>query len=164
MLQFRGQANLGNVINERAYLVSMNAKEAIIESIRRGAIEGFNFYDSEHDLEMCVHCPPCHPEICDPVNCQRCFRESEAMESARRSALLQLGLLGGHEFDGDFSLSIGSADIQAFSRGEPLSRNGFALDSVRVNSDIMVLVSSAKFAMDGKSKIPGGLIVNASHN
>jgi hypothetical protein len=163
-MQFNHHASLGNVANERAYLVSMNAKETALESIRQGAIKGFDSYYSSHYLEMCIHCPPCHPKLCNPLKCQSCFRESEAMDSAKQSALLQFNLLEKHDFDSDFTVSIGSASIQAFSRAEPLSRNGFALDSVRINNDIEIGVSSDKFATDGKSRIPGGLIVDANYD
>ncbi len=164
ILQFGSYSDGRAVLNERAYLISMNSKEATLESLRQGALKGFDLYDSTHRLENCIHCPPCHPELCEPLKCQKCFRESEAMESAKQSALLRLNLLRFHTFDGDFSISIGSVNIQTFSRGEIASRNGFALDSIRVNNDIKIGVSSDKFGLDGSVKIPEGLIIYASHN
>lgn len=163
-MQFNSFSAKRSLVEERSYLVSMNAKETVLESIRQGALDGFRQYDSTHWIEMCMHCPPCHPDLCDPGKCQSCFRESEAMQSAQGAALLKLGALRSHDFDSDFSLSIGSADITAFSRAEPLSENGFALDSVRLNHDLEIGISSAKFGAGGSARIPGGLIVHASDN
>jgi hypothetical protein len=159
LLQSGGHARPGNVLNERAYLVLMNGKEAMLESLRQGAMRGFKDYDASHSLEACLHCPPCHPDLCEPVLCQHCFREREAAESARQGALTQAGLLDFHSFDDDFSLSFGQIEVQAFTRPEPLSLNGFAIDSVRVNQDIEIKISSAKFGLDGSGKIPGGVVV-----
>lgn len=164
IMQFNEYAGKRNLVEERAYLVSMNAKETALESMRQGALDGFGQYDSTHRIENCVYCPPCHPDLCDMAKCQSCFREREAMESARSSALLKLNLLRAHEFDNDFSISIGSADISAFSRAEPISANGFALDSIRINQDIVIGISSVKFAVYGSARIPGGMIIDAADN
>jgi hypothetical protein len=159
LLQFGSHQPARNVLEERSYLVLMNEKEAIIESLRQGSVRGFDKYDQSHSLEACLHCPPCHPDLCEPVKCQECFRESEAVESAIQGALGQAGLLAAHDFDDDFSLSFGAIGIQAFTRPEPLSRNGFALDSVRISNDVDIKISSAKFALEGSGKIPGGVAI-----
>lgn len=159
LLHFGGQIRPRNVLGERSYLVLMNEKEAILESLRQGAMRGFDDYDATHFLEDCLHCPPCHPDLCEPALCQQCFREREAAESARQGALAQAGLLKYHIFDDDFSLSFGLVEAQAFTRPEPISRNGFAIDSVRVNQDIEIKIESAKFGVDGSGKIPGGMVV-----
>ena len=46
--------NLSNAINaERFYRVQMNVKEVIIEAARQGAREGFQMYDSTHQISAC---------------------------------------------------------------------------------------------------------------
>lgn len=161
LLQYTGYTSTKSLINERAYLISMNVKEALIESARQGSLEGFRDYDSVHSVDDCIHCPPCHPELCDPVRCQTCFRESDARTSARTAALGHIEALRAHVFDPDFFVTIGPADIDEYTKADPAARNGFSLDSFRISAT-EISISSEKFGLEASARLPGGLIHNAS--
>jgi hypothetical protein len=162
LLQFNSYTSTKHIVTERIYLVSMNAKEVSVELLRQGALKGFVLYDSTHSLESCMHCPPCHPEFCNPVKCQECFREDEARAAARDMALAHFSQLATYSFDSDFSVALGAADVQVFTKADSVSRNGFSLHSLRIMQDIPISISSEKFSTRGTAKIPGGLIVNVS--
>ncbi len=147
---------------ERSYSRSMNVKENVLESLRQGAEEGFADYDTHHELEKCIHCPICHPDVCDPVKCMECFREHEAREQARQYALSRLDKLRSHVFDLDFEISIGDAEIDVFTYARPLAKNGFGLHSVRVRDDIVITIGSERFSLAGRAKIPGGVIIESA--
>ena len=147
---------------ERSYSLSMNVKENILESLRQGAEEGFVDYNEKHELEKCIHCPICHPDVCDPVRCMECFREHEAREQARLCALSRLDGLRGHVFDPDFDISIGDAEIDVFTYAQPLAKNGFGLHSVRIKKDITIRLGSEKFGMTGEARVPGGVSIESA--
>lgn len=149
------------LLTERSYSLSMNVKEAVIESIRYGAHEGYSQYDLEHDILMCKHCPVCLPAFCNPILCQQCFYESEARRHAKAAALARLEILKKCHFDQDFTISIGTADLEVHSTPDALSKNGFALDSIKLNNDVTIMLFSEKFNITGQSKLPGGMIINA---
>ncbi len=150
------------LLAERSYSLSMNVKENILESLRRGAEEGFADYDENHELEKCMHCPICHPDVCDPVRCVGCFREHEAREQARHYALSRLERLRGHAFDPDFDISISDVDIEVFTYAQPLAKNGFGLHSVKIRDDIAIRLDSERFGMTGEARIPGGVMIESA--
>lgn len=152
------------ILVERTYSISMNVKEIVLESLRQGAQEGFRGYDAAHDVEMCIHCPICTPRTCDPMKCQKCFSEHEARDQARQGAQAKLASLGAHAFDPDFDISVGEAEVDVFTRAEPLSKNGFALDSLKVSHDIRISLDSEKLGIEGQAEIPGGLMIYAGNS
>ncbi len=145
---------------ERTYSLSMNVKESILELLWQGALAGFDNYNLDHDIAMCIHCPACHPKTCDPAKCQKCFRESEARAAAKAHSLASSGKLKLHSFDPDFDVSIGSIQIEAYTRPDPMSKNGFALHSVGITDNIPILISSEKFGIHGETTIPSGVIID----
>jgi len=128
---------------ERSYGLMMNSKEVVLESARQGAVSGFKAYDATHDLSSCVHCldagclPPAvppPPNFCDVALCSRCFRESEAREAARVSAVANVLALSSHGFDDGRRLVSGPPfppSLEIFTRPDPLAKNGFSLDGIR---------------------------------
>lgn len=166
-----GSIDLSKAVSvERAYGVQMNAKEAAIESVRHGALYGFTEYDNSHDINLCRHCPDsfCIPSVppaappnyCDPLLCSRCFREPDARMAAEQHAIAGLDLLRNHQFDADFELQLGQPSIEAFTRAEPLSKNGFALGHVRFRSDLAMNASSPKLGLSAYGRLPGGMVID----
>lgn len=154
------------VAAERAYGIQMNAKEAVMESVRSGAASGFLAYDSVHSLENCTHCidhgcavsDPPPPNYCDEILCGGCFRESDAREAAVISAEGRLAALRLHAFDGDFNVSVGGAGLEAFLAPDAAAKNGFALSGVRFRAPLPVTAASAKFGLSASGKIPEGTV------
>ncbi len=144
---------------ERSYSLSMNVKEAILESLWQGAQAGFDNYNLNYDIAMCVHCPACHPKTCDPLKCQKCFRESESRAAAKTHSLISINKLKSHSFDPDFEVSIGEVQLEAYTRPDPISKNGFSLDSVKITNNIPILIHSEKFDIYGEVNVPSGVIV-----
>ena len=156
---------------ERAYGLGMNVKETMLESARNGALAAFAEYDRTHDVRMCIHCPdhscalpspanPAPPNRCDGALCAACFRESGAREATIGGAGRALLLIGTHEFDPDFSVSLGLCVLEASLGPEPVSRNGFILDSVRFRNACPFNASSEKLGVRSESYIPGGFAVD----
>ncbi|MEW6721785.1 MAG: hypothetical protein AB1324_00830 [Candidatus Micrarchaeota archaeon] len=162
-----GRADLSKAVTaERAYGIQMNAKEAAIESVRGGAESGFSAYDTVHSLENCTHCTdhgcaplsdPPPPNYCSEALCDGCFRESGAREAALSSAQARLSALRGHEFDRDFNVSIGNAELEAFLAPDGTAKNGFALSGVRFRRALQIDVQSGKFGIFAAGKIPQGV-------
>jgi len=148
------------ILIERSYSISMNVKETILELLWQGAQAGFDNYNLNHDVAMCIHCPACHPKTCDPIKCQKCFKESESRSAAKSHSLESLAKLRLHSFDSDFDVSIGDVQIEVYTRQDPLSKNGFALDSVKFTNNVPILISSEKFDIYGEVKIPSGVMIN----
>jgi hypothetical protein len=157
---------------QRSYGIQMNVKESIIESARAGALHGFAEYDATHDIKLCKHCGdhfcvppspqnPYPPNICNQEWCGRCFREAEAREAASVEARNRMRLLDSHVFDPDFQVTIGGRDIKLLLRLEPppLSKNGFAPDSIRFRTASSIRESSEKFGIDSENGIPKGMVV-----
>lgn len=149
------------VAAERTYGLDMNVKEAVLESVRSGAHDGFAVYDSTHDLASCSSCPDhfCAAGACDGVLCLRCFRESGARLSAIEGAGERLDALRAHAFDPDFGVSFADAGLEAFLVPDPFSKNGFSLGSVRFRERFGFNVSSTRFSVRRESGIPGGFSV-----
>ena len=154
---------------ERAYGVQMNVKESIIESAKQGALEGFNTYDSSHDLSLCKHChdffcapqellPP--PNVCDQSLCERCFRESDARIEAEKGAILRVVGLANHNFDNDFDIFISPAVIDSFTAADPASKNGFSLSSLRFKDDLHLRFISKKFGLSTNATVPEGFVIS----
>ncbi len=148
------------VLIERSYSLSMNVKEAILELLWQGAQSGFDSYNLDHDIAMCVHCPACHPKTCDPLKCQKCFRESDSRSAAKAHALASVDKLKIHVFDSDFDVSIGDVQLEVYTAPDPLSKNGFSLDSVKITTNIPILIRSEKFGIYGEVTMPSGVIIN----
>ncbi len=97
---------------ERTYQVQMNVKEAVIESVRQGGMEGFLEYDSTHSHQACLrYCADMgvctHPDTppCDSMMCGReCFRVSDAQMKAEESAIEKVVELSALGFDPDFEV------------------------------------------------------------
>lgn len=113
---------------ERVYQAQMNAKEALLEAARRGALEAYSEYDLSHSQEACVrYCPemgvcavPGNPP-CDPVLCgAQCFRVSDAEAAAEYGAMAGMRGAAAAEFDPD-------VDIVAWCGPEPLDFQAGAL-------------------------------------
>jgi hypothetical protein len=167
------ETNLSDAVAaERAYGIEMNVKEAVIQSVRLGAGEGFGEYDRATDVRNCRHCPdnfcapptpadPYPPNACDPPRCSLCFRESGARKAAIDGALETLRDLEGHRFDQDFSVSFGGAELEVLLRPDPLSKNGYSLDFARFRKKNGMNISSDKFRIDQESKIPGGFTIES---
>jgi hypothetical protein len=149
---------------ERSYSLSMNIKEAILESLWQGTQTGFDNYNLNHDIAMCIHCPACHPKTCDPLRCQQCFRESESRDAAKTHALISLDKLRLHSFDPDFDVSIGDVQLEVYTSPDPLSKNGFSLDSVKITNNIPILINSEKFDIYGEVHVPLGVIIHERSN
>ncbi|MFH1785281.1 MAG: hypothetical protein ABH842_02545 [Candidatus Micrarchaeota archaeon] len=155
LLIFTTMANLSNKFDfskalaiERSYALSMNVKEAIIESALQGAMEGFVKYDLSHDVRMCMHCKDnfCsydrdHPNYCDDHLCSLCFRENEARLSAAGSSNMKISSLLNHEFDPDFSVSFSAPSISTILKLDPLAKNMFSLDYIKLNKIQLALDS-----------------------
>ncbi|VVC04155.1 Uncharacterised protein [Candidatus Bilamarchaeum dharawalense] len=144
---------------ERAYGLSMNIKEILIESARQGANEGFAIYDNNHDIRLCRHCQDhfCtydrdYPNYCDDHLCSICFRENDARASAIQTAQQKITNLKNHKFDPDFSVSFTDPQLSVFLKPSKLSKNGFSLDYMSVDGEIPIILSS-KF-ISTKSKLP----------
>ena len=149
---------------ERAYGLQMNIKEAALESIRQGAIQGFSDYDEVHYLENCLNCPgactpPPSPNPCDVMLCAKCFREDEARASAIQGAQTQLGKLHDHQFDKAFATSISSPEIEVFLQADPLSNNGFSLSHSRLRSALEIMVESEGLEISAQSELPAGMVI-----
>lgn len=155
---------------ERSGALHMNIKECLLESARQGAAAGFESYDVSHDISLCRHCPdnycapptpanPFPPNMCDPLRCGKCFRESEARMAAEDGALGRIGALRAHVFDPDFTIGIGNAAIAASLRREPASPNGFSLGTVFFRDDVGIEAKSTRFRMSCSSRIPKGTVV-----
>ncbi len=134
---------------ERAYGLSMNVKEAVIEAAREGAEEGFGSYDLGHDIMVCRHCQDhfCtydrqFPNFCDDMLCSRCFREDEARSSAILLAQTRILALKSHRFDPDFSVSISSPPVSTFLKPDKLAKNGFSLDYIRFEQETHIALVS----------------------
>jgi hypothetical protein len=152
---------------QRAYSLQMNAKEVIFELAREGANEGFDGYDSSHDVSLCKHCPDhfCVPGSlvngCDALLCGRCFREDEARERAESGAKSKLARLSPDIFDPDFTLSMEEPSIEAYLGPEPLSPNGFRLSHIRFREDLQIMFGSEKFGISGTARVPRGCLIYA---
>lgn len=147
---------------ERAYGLQMNIKEAAIESIRQGAQEGFDGYDSSHSLEDCLHCPgacgpPPSPNPCDSLLCKKCFREDEARASAILGAQIQLTKLQLHQFDKQFTTLLSPSEIEVFLQADPLSRNGFSLSYSRLRTPLLISVEGLE--LSAQSELPAGMVI-----
>ena len=151
----------------RIYSFSMNMKELSLELLRQGAMEGFREYDESHDISLCKHCadnacmPPPALNYCDPSLCDRCFRESDARTSAEQKALQNTGFLKPNQ---DFDISFSEIRISTFTAADPAMKNMFRLSNLRIEDDIFLEISSDKFDVYGKSKIPRGVIVDCEQH
>jgi hypothetical protein len=147
---------------EQASGLMLNVKEASIESIRQGSVEGFKAYDDSHDLPRCLNCPgACGPSPlapCDPIRCGGCFREDEARSWALAGASSRLALLREHGFDDPFSVSIGPADIEIFLVPDPLSKNGFISGHTRLRSGLIISIESDNLGISAQGELPKGLV------
>jgi hypothetical protein len=85
---------------ERNYQVQMNFKELAIESIRKGAIEGFTIYNLTHDINKC------DPQNGGAPNHPECFRFEEARIFAQSGAYIRLSMLDYALFDPDYSVEM----------------------------------------------------------
>ncbi len=151
---------------ERTYSVQMNVKECILEAARQGASEGFAAYDASHDIRLCRHCPdsycspvPAAPNRCDPLLCEQCFREGEARAEAERQALSMIDLLRTHQFDSDFLITIGGAELEAFTKADVTAKNSYALDYLRLRGDLSIRLESEKLGLSAVAKIPRGVVI-----
>lgn len=154
-------SNFKVLVIERSYSLSMNVKENIIESLRQGAWKGFDEYDQSHDIKLCRHCAPCLPSDCNPSLCGQCFREQEARGQAEASAISAFMQLVQHQFDPDFQILISDPGMEIITESDPLSKNGYALNSVRLNRDIDITTDS-KFGTKGTAKVPEGMMIYES--
>ncbi len=156
---------------ERAYAIQMNAKEAVLESVRYGSLGGFRLYDSGHEVSKCKHCPdhfcipptppdPAPPNVCDETMCSACFRESEARVAAQDGAGASVSLLRQHQSDPQFPVSLGELDIEASLKADALSKNGFSLGSMRFRKGLGISVDAGAFGIRGESGIPEGMVVS----
>jgi hypothetical protein len=148
---------------ERAYGLQMNIKEAALESIRQGTLEGFRTYDESHSLENCLNCPgacapPPSPNPCDAMLCAQCFRENEARASAVLGATTLLGKLQAHSFDSAFSVTINPPELEVFLQADPLSNNGFSVDHSRLRSVLGISVES-ELDISAQSELPAGMVI-----
>ena len=150
---------------QRAYALQMNVKENLLEIAKQGAREGFDLYNSTHNLSSCMHCPDhfCtpgpSPNNCDLVKCSACFRENEARQAAVNKAVEKLMLLRTHHFDHDFDVSIGITALSAHLKPNLLSPNGFALSHIQFQYDTPITLVSKKFEVSAKAKIPRGCVI-----
>jgi hypothetical protein len=151
---------------ERTYSVHMNVKESVLEAARQGAREGFAAYDVSHDIRLCRHCPdaycsvvPAAPNRCDLLLCEQCFREHEARAEAEKQALSTIGLLRSHQFDSDFWVTIGGAEIEAFTKTDVTAKNSYALDYLRLREDLPIRMESEKLGLSAAAKIPRGVVI-----
>ncbi|MBI5046923.1 hypothetical protein HZC07_04305 [Candidatus Micrarchaeota archaeon] len=155
---------------ERSYSLQMNVKEATLESIRQGAYTGFSDYDSTHFVGYCANCPenfcspptlppiPEPPNICDPLRCSKCFKESEAREQAEFGADTNLAMLGSVSFDRDFSVSFSKPKLQIIILPS-ISKNGFSFDSVRLSEPLTIQLQSNKLSLSANASLPTGLVI-----
>ncbi len=164
LLEFSIQIDLSKAISlERLYGVEMNAKEATIEALRTGSNDGFSNYDKNHKIENCKHCydnfcspTPTSSNFCSDALCISCFREKEARYAAFLGATSAVSSL--HNFDPDFSVIISASNIGVFLRHEPLSKNGFAIDFIRIDKDATIICNS-KLGVSSSSKLPKGMVI-----
>ena len=149
LLSVRSKPDFSKAISiERAYGLSMNVKETIIESARQGAGEGFLLYDSSHNTAMCRHCTDhfCtydrdFPNYCDDFLCTLCFRENEARISAVQGAISKINSLKTNEFDPDFSITFIDPSLSVFLKPDQLAKNGFSPDYLRFDEFSLSLSS-----------------------
>ncbi|MFN7991660.1 MAG: hypothetical protein U0R44_05885 [Candidatus Micrarchaeia archaeon] len=160
------------IIEERAYGVVMDQKEAFREAARSGAVSGFSSYDLSHDLGSCSHCPdhfcspplpggPKTPNDCDAILCSACFRGDEAREAAVEGARMRAGLLRTHVFDQEFQSLVGPADFEAYLRADPAGKNLLALDRLRLKGPLSLGASSVKFGISASGGLPAGFVIRA---
>ena len=158
------------IATERAYSAMMDAKAAMLESCRQGALLGFGAYDAVHDAASCAHCddhfciPPAPGEpplasTCDAALCSICFRESGARDAAESGALSSALSLQAHRFDPDFQIALGLPSVSARLAAEPLSKNGFRLASVSFTQDVPISIVSESYGVEGAGAIPAGTVV-----
>ncbi|MFH1520802.1 MAG: hypothetical protein ABID61_04100 [Candidatus Micrarchaeota archaeon] len=159
------QSDLSKAISvERAYGISMNVKEVIIETLKHGTNDGFSQYDLTHEISLCRHCMDhfCtydrdFPNYCDDFLCSKCFRESDARAAAISSARIKLFSLKNHQFDPDFNITIHDPQISVFLYPNQLAKNGFSIDYLRFENDGKITLSS-KFLLTN-STLPKGLVI-----
>jgi len=84
---------------ERVYQAQMNVKEVVLESIRRGGMEGFALYNSSHSVLFC------DPELGGPAH-PNCFRIEEAGNWTRAGAFYKLTSVDTKSFDDDLEVDI----------------------------------------------------------
>lgn len=150
---------------ERAYGVSMNVKEVIIETLKHGANEGFNQYDSTHDIARCRHCIDhfCtydhdFPNYCDDFLCLQCFREPDSRAAAINVAKIKFSSLKNYQFDPDFTISIQDPQMLVFLYPNKLAKNGFSVDYLRFEQDDLILINSTFLSTN--STLPKGLVIS----
>ncbi len=153
---------------ERVEGASLNLKEAAAEAARQGAAAGFAAYDSAHSVGACRHCPdsfcsyaippaPPPPGYCDALLCSSCFREGEARAAAESGAAASVASLPAEE--GDVELRIGQAAFESSLRPDPLGRNGFALDYVRLKETLELHASLPAFGISLDGRLPSGMVI-----
>lgn len=154
------------VMVERAYSISMNIKECVLEAARAGAADGFAAYDHSHDVRLCRHCADSYCSIipiavnrCDQALCSQCFREQEARAEAESGALSRMALLGPHAFDSDFSIGLSFPGLRAITRADVSGKNGYALDSLIFEDEVRISAESTKLGISAESKIPRGVVI-----
>ncbi len=88
--------NLARAVSaERTYQIQLNLKEAMIESAKQGAMNGFEKYSvlrsDEACLMYCVERGVCllsRPPTCNKPSCKQfCFKESDAEKAAEEAAV-----------------------------------------------------------------------------
>jgi hypothetical protein len=151
---------------ERVYSLQMNVKECILEAARQGADEGFKAYDATHDIKKCIHCPdsfcssnPRAKNRCDPGLCTQCFHEGEARGEAKKYAEARIGLLGIHDFDPDFTVTLWDAEVELLTQPDPTAKNGFSPDYTRFKKNLRISLVSDKLGISADARIPRGVVI-----
>ena len=153
------------IIVERTDSVLTDMERSAKEALFQGAGTGFLAYDGSHSVSLCQHCiedfcgvPP-SPNYCDPGLCGRCFRIDEAGSASESGAISAFGSLASHGFDPDFSTSFDMPSVRVSLVPENGTRNGFALSSLTVLSDLHVTAVSGRHGIEGASSIPRGTLI-----
>jgi hypothetical protein len=149
---------------ERTYGLQLNVKEAVAESARQGALDGFSAYDRAHDASSCRACLDhgcalMMPPACDGMKCAACFREDDARRAAEHEAEGKVAALSSHVFDDDFSVLISGFAPEARLRADRDAKNGFALDTVRLGEKLEIILQSQKFGISANATLPQGMVV-----
>ncbi len=161
------------ILLERISGIHENVKETSKELLRQGASLGFTVYDKSHKIGDCIHCddydclPPAEippPNVCDKIACSDCFREKDAKEAAKTSALLTFQQITIHKFDPDFSSTIGEPNIEITTKIYPTGENGISIDYIKFTKGLDIFIHSDKFNISADGEIPGGAIIESSGN
>jgi len=153
------------IMVERTDSVLTDMEHSAKESLLQGASGAFLAYDDSHSVSSCQHCiedfcqvPP-SPNYCDIALCARCFRIDDARSISESGALSAFGSLVAHGFDPDFSTSFDPPSIRVSLVPGNGTKNGFALSSLTLMSDVHIAAASARYGIEGSSTIPKGTLI-----